>query len=215
MVRRESVTRAFKRPVLQPSHEFEWIIGSDEPGAAHHLAHETSWALLDRVRSVADPQVVDRVVRVASGPGIDDVAELWAGESTHSLAGVLWRLYLLRRVVESDPEGAADMFRRGSSMAVTIDPVVAGAAEPVGPETVAALCDTILRGAFTGDLAAVLDRAVSYCKLMSLGAADLADSRDEHHDADAGELTTRALRYATLAEELASGASRWRLGTLM
>lgn len=208
------MTREFDRPSLQPTRDFDWIIGSDEPGAAHRLAQETSWALLDRVRRVADPEVVERVVGLASGSGLGDIAELWARESTHSLAGVLWRLYLLRRVVASDPAGAADLFRRGSAAASTIDPVVAGAAEPVTPDSIAGLCDTILRGAFTGDLAGALDRAASYCRIMALGAADLADTRDVHDDEHAAQLTTRALRYSKIAEELHAGARRWRDGTL-
>ncbi len=200
--------------MLQPSSSFDWIIGSDEPGAAHRLAQETSWALLDRVRSVADPEVVDRVVGLASGHGLDDIAELWAREGTHSLAGVLWRLYLLRRVVSADPEGSADLFKRGAAVAVTIDPVIAGAAEPVTPASIAELCDTILRGAFAGDLAGALDRAASYCRIMALGSADLADTRDTHDDTHAKQLTSRALRYSTLAQELHAGARRWRDGTL-
>ncbi|PRI11621.1 hypothetical protein [Leucobacter massiliensis] len=208
------MTREHPRPLLQPTDDFDWIIGSDEPGAAQRLAQETSWALLDRVREGADPAVVDRVVGLASGSGIDDIAELWAGESTHSLAGVLWRLYLLRRVVAGDAEGSAELFRRGVAVAVTIDPVVAGVAEPVTPLGIAELCDTILRGAFTGDLGDALDRAASYCRIMSLGSADLADARDELDDAHAAHLTTRALRYQTLAQELHAGARRWRDGTL-
>ncbi|EYT56435.1 hypothetical protein H490_0100705, partial [Leucobacter sp. UCD-THU] len=117
------MTRDHQRPVLQPTADFDWIIGSDEPGASHRIAQQTSWALLDRVRTGADPSVVERVVGLAStGPGIDDIAELWAREGTHSLAGVLWRLYLLRRVVAGDAEGSADLFRRGSAAALTIDP---------------------------------------------------------------------------------------------
>ena len=208
------MSRDHQRPVLQPTFTFDWIIGSDEPGAAQRLAQETSWALLDRVRRVADPEVVERVVGLASGPGLDDIAELWSGESAHSLAGVLWRLYLLRRVVEADPDGAADQFRRGTSVARTIDPIVAGAAEPVTPASIAHVCDTILRGVFAGDLGGALDRAASYCRLMSLGAADLADSRDAHDDAHAAELTTRALRYSSFANDLHAGARRWRDGTL-
>ena len=208
------MTREYRRPVLQPSASFDWIIGSDEPGAAHRLAQETSWALLDRVRSGADPEVVERVVGLAAGSGLDDIAELWAREGTHSLAGILWRLYLLRRVVAADPEASADLFRRGASAAATIDPVVAGAAEPVTPESIAGLCETILRGVFAGDLAVALDRAASYCRVMALGAADLADTRDVHDDARAGELTTRALRYSAVAQELHAGARRWRDGTL-
>ncbi|MBK0419944.1 hypothetical protein JD276_12980 [Leucobacter sp. CSA1] len=206
--------RDHQRPVLLPTADFDWIIGSDEPGAAHRIAQETSWALLDRVRSVADPAVVERVVGLAANDGIDDIAELWATAGPHSLAGMLWRLYLLRRVAAVDAEGTADMFRRGAEAAVTIDPVVAGAAEPVTPDSIVALCDTILRGVYAGDLASALDRAASYCRLMALGAASLADSRDEHDDAHAAELTTRALRYSAFANELHAGARRWREGSL-
>ena len=101
------MTGQHHRPVLQPSSSFDWIIGSDEAGAAQRLAQETSWALLDRVRSVADHEVVERVVGLASGEGIDDIAELWADSSAHSLAGQLWRIYLLRRITHADPEGTA------------------------------------------------------------------------------------------------------------
>ncbi len=211
---RSGVTREYLRPVLQPSYSFDWMIGADEAGAAHRLAQETSWALLDRVRGGGDPAVVERVVAVAAGEGIHDIAELWAGQTAHSLAGVLWRLYLLRRVVEADPEGAADQFRRGAAAAPTIDPIVAGAAEPVTPVSIVELCDTILRGVFAGDLATALERAASYCRVMALGAADLADTRDTHDDVHAATLTTRALRYSTLSQDLHAGARRWRDGTL-
>ncbi|MGJ0202780.1 hypothetical protein [Leucobacter sp. gxy201] len=208
------MAREHQRPVTQPSSSFDWIIGDDGPAAAQKLARETSWALLDRVRGVADPEVVERVVGLASGAGIDDIAELWAREGMHSLAGALWRLYLLRRVVAADPDGAADLFRRGVGAAATIDPIVAGAAEPVTPNSIAELCDTILRGVFSGDLGGALERAASYCRVMSLGAADLADARDAHDDDHAALLTKRALRYSTLATELNVGARRWRDGTL-
>ena len=206
--------RNFMRPVLQPSAKFDWLIGSDEPGASHRLAQETSWALLDRVRNVADPGVVERVLGLAAGPGIDDIAELWSGAGAHSLAGMLWRIYLLRRIVHADPEGTADLFRAGQAVSVTIDTVVAGAAEPVNPESIAELCDTLLRGVFVGDLALALERAASYCRLMSLGAAAIADDRDQIDDDHAALLTTRALRYDTFADELHAGARRWRDGTL-
>lgn len=203
-----------RRPVLQPSSRFDWIIGNDEAGAAQRLAQETSWALLDRVRSVADKEVVERVVNLASSEGIDDIAELWAESNAHSLAGQLWRIYLLRRIVHADPEGTAELFRYGQAASVTIDPVVAGVADPIAPESIAALCDTILRGIFSGDLAIALERAASYCRVMSLGAAAIADERDQLDDEHASELTTRALRYSAFASELHAGARRWRDGTL-
>lgn len=200
--------------MLQPSARFDFLVGTDEPGAASRVAQETSWALLDRVRGVADPVIVDRVVGLASGGGIDDIAELWAREGEHSLAGVLWRLYLLRRAVAADSEGSADLFRRGLAVAQTIDPVVAGVAEPVTPESIATLCDTILRGAFLGELDVALERASSYCRVMSLGSADMADARDSLDDEHAAHLTSRALRYSAFGHELHGAARRWRDGTL-
>lgn len=212
------MTAEYRRPVTQPSATFDWIIGSDDAGASHRLAQETSWALLDRVRSVtdreADHEVVERVITLAASHGIDDIAELWAASSAHSLAGQLWRIYLLHRIVATDPHGTADLFRAGISVARTIDPLVAGVAEPIEPESIAALCDTILRGVFTGDLAVALERASSYCRIMALGAAEIADERDSIDDGHAAELTTRALRYTSFAEDLRAGARRWRNGTL-
>ena len=154
------------------------------------------------------------MLKAAEGAGIDDIAELWASAGAHSLAGVLWRIYLLRRIVDADPEGTAELFRAGQAASVTIDPVVAGAAEPVNPESIAALCDTLLRGVFTGDLAVALERAASYCRVMSLGAVAVADDRDHVDEAHAAELTTRGLRYSTFAAELHAGARRWRDGTI-
>lgn len=208
------MSQEFRRPVLQPSTQFDWVIGSDEAGAAHRLAQETSWAMLDRVRRVADPQVVERVVALAGGEGIDDIAELWADASAHSLAGQLWRIYLLQRVAEADPEGSAELFRLGYSTMTTIDPIVAGVSEPVTPDAVLTLCATILRGVFSGDLALALERAASYCRVMSHGATALADEREPYSTEHASELTTRALRYAQFAEDLRGGARRWRDGTL-
>lgn len=209
------MSREYMRPVLQPSAQFDWIIGSDDPGTVSRLAQETSWALLDRVRHVADPAVVERVVTLAAGEdGIDDIAELWSSEGEHSLAGVLWRLYLLRRAVAVDDAGSADLFRRGIAAAETIDPVVAGASDPVTPDSISRLCETILRGAFLGDLGVALERAASYCRVMALGSADLADTRDSLDHEHAAHLTSRALRYSTMAHELHAGARRWRDGTL-
>lgn len=208
------MTTEHHRPVLQPTTAFDWIIGSDDAGASQRLAQETSWALLDRVRRVADPEVVERVVNLAATEGIDDIAELWADSSAHTLAGQLWRIYLLRRIVHADPGGTAELFRHGQAASVTIDPVVAGVADPISPDSIAALCETILRGVFNGDLAVALERAASYCRVMALGATHIADERDLVDEEHAGELTTRALRYSSIAAELHAGARRWRDGTL-
>lgn len=209
-----TVTRDYQRPLLQPSDRFDWVIGSDEPAAAHRIAHDTAWALLDRVRGGTDPEVVERVLAHARGEGIADFAELWARESPHTLAGALWRLSLLRRVIEVDALGTAELFARGQVLAQTADPVVAGAEEPITPHSVGALCDTILRGVFVGDFAIALERAAAACRIISLGAADLADDRDAIDGEHASALTKRALRFSELADDLHAGARRWNDGSL-
>ncbi|MBC9943799.1 hypothetical protein ICL81_04565 [Leucobacter sp. cx-328] len=208
------MSRDFQKPMVQPNHAFNWVIGAEDPSIENQLAHDTSWALLHRVRQTADPVVIARVLEIAAGDGISDLAELWSKQSTHTLAGVLWRLFLLRRVVASNAEMTAELFRRGSARIGTIDTAVAGAMEPVTPETITDLCDTILTGAFVGDLGDALDRAVAYAKIMSMGSADLADSLDTDRPAEASKLTARALRYASIGAELAAGSERWRFGEL-
>lgn len=202
------------KPVLRASAHFEWVQGSDDPEVAHRLAHDTAWALLDRVRHVADSRLVERVISVADTDAIDDIAELWADASEQSLAGMLWRLYLIRQVVRTHPEETTTLFRAGFEHAKSIDPVVVGLAAPAQPESMRALTDEILRGVFSADLANALERASAFCNLMSLGCAAEADSRENFDSSHATELTTRALRYSMFANELGAGARLWRAGRL-
>lgn len=208
------MTGEHKRPVLRSSDHFEWVQGSADPEAIHQLTHDTAWALLDRVRHVADEDLVERVISVADAGAIDDIAELWSDASAQSLAGMLWRLYLIRQVVRNDSTETTHTFRQGYDRARTIDPVIVGVAAPADPEAIRALADEILRGVFAADLADALSRASAFCNIMSLGCTALADDREHTDAAHATELTKRALRYSTFAEDFAAGAKLWRSGSL-
>ena len=202
------------RPVLRASEHFEWVQGSQDPAVLHRLTHETAWALLDRVRHVADPELVDRVISIADTSALDDIAELWSDASAQSLAGVLWRLYLIRQVVRTNPTETTHSFRVGFEQAKTIDPVVVGVAAPVQPDAMLALADEILRGVFAQDFEDALTRASAFSNIMSIGCTALANDR-EHTDAvHAHELTKRALRYSRFAEDFASAAKLWHSGSL-
>lgn len=206
---------AYPRPVLQPGYQFDWLIGADDPGDSHRIAQETSWALLDRVRSHDDPVLVERVIAAADTELIDDIAELWSAAGSDTLAGVLWRLYLLRKIARGDAPGAAHLYQRGVEALHTIDPVIAGIAVPAEPEAILGLVDAILRGVFAGDLADALERAAAYSRLIGAGAADLADAEDRAGAAHRGaEHTTRAHHYVALADDLRAAAHRWRHGSL-
>lgn len=204
----------FKRPIFRNSAHFDWIEGSADPAVAHRITHDTAWALLSRVRREVDAETVQRVINLVDTEGIDDIAELWSEASSRSLAGVLWRLYLIRRVVVTNPSETALTFRLGFNEARTIDPVLVGVASPAEPEAMAALVDEILHGVFTSDFVDALHRASAFCSILSLGFTSVADSRDNVDERHASEMTQRALRYSTFAEDFKVATKMWESGTL-
>lgn len=204
----------FHRPVRMPAEHFDFIKGGEDPAVIVRSAHETAQALVSRVRADPDPEVVERLVAFAEREGIDAVAELWSRAAALSLPGALWRLYLLREMVRRDAEQVSLAFGRGAARLPGIDPVVAGAPDPAGPEELMALADEILRGVFEGDLAIALDRAAAFCRVTADGSLDLADDADGTAPDRAGVLTRRASRLATLADELSASARLQRDGAL-
>lgn len=204
----------FHRPVRMPAEHFDFIKGGEDPAVLVRSAHETAQALVSRVRAHPDPEVVDRLVSFAEREGIDAVAELWSRAAALSLPGALWRLYLLREMVRRDADLVSLAFNRGAERLRSIDPVVAGAPTPAGPEEIMALADLILRGVFEGDLALALDRAAAFARVTADGSLDLADDADATEPARADLLTKRAARLSTLAEELSLSARLQRDGAL-
>jgi hypothetical protein len=120
----------------------------------------------------------------------------------------------VRVMIRQDPEGVALLFQRGTEVLSTIDAVVAGAPTPAGPQEVTDLADRILRGLFEGDFAIALERAAAFCRVESAGASSIADDQDAASPERASELTTRALRLTTTADELTWCARMLRGGTL-
>lgn len=197
------------RPVRLPSSAFDVYTGAPDPAETSRAAHETAAALLHRARGTSDPQVVSRLVRYADEYGIDDLAELWSAASAVSLPGALWRLYLIRQLTTKDAETTAYCFRRGVEVDRSISRVVAGAVTPTGPVEIVQLCDTILRGAFTGDAGVALERAAAFCRIMSQGAVALAESSDSTGEQESDAWIRRAARYLELAGDLHAAALRW------
>ena len=204
----------FHRPAHFGGGEFEAFAGGEDPAAVMRVAHESARALLARARHSEDPAVLERLVRFTDENGIDALAELWARSIPHSLPGALWRIYLVRAMIHQDPASAAIMFQRGTEVLSTIDPVVAGAPTPAGPQEVDELADRILRGLFEGDFAIALDRAAAFCRVAAAGASSIADDQEAVAPDRARELTTRALRLTTTAEELTACARMARADTL-
>ena len=166
------------------------------------------------MRAEPTDEVVGRLLAYSDDHGIDAIAELWAQSPARTLPGTLWRLYLLQLMIHDDPQTAALLYDRGRQASVTVDPVVAGAPNPAGPDELVTLVDTILRGLFTGDFAVALDRAAAFCRVQSSGATHLADDYEGTESDRASALTTRALRLSTYAGDLTSCAALWRRDSL-
>ncbi|WP_165065867.1 DNA-directed RNA polymerase subunit beta [Marisediminicola senii] len=208
------MTDEFHKPTKFSGAKFEGMMGGEDPAQISRIAHETAQALMARVKTSADPGVVDRLVAFTDEHGIDAIAELWSPASPHSLPGALWRIYLLRALVRQDATGTSFLYVRGTEIAPTIDPVVAGATSPTGPEEITQLADQILRGLFTGDFAIALERASAFCRITAAGAAYIADDVEFTDDQRATDLTRKGLRLSTTAEELTACARLWRNGSL-
>jgi hypothetical protein len=187
--------------------------GASDPAQVSEVAHETAAVLVGTGRAAHDPEVTSRLVGLVEELGLSTVAELWADRPARSLPGALWRLYCLQEWVRRDPVGAAGDYSAGIRFA-DVSRVVAGLAEPPGPDELKALTDAILRGVFDGDLAIALERAAAFCRVVSAGRANRADDSDAHDPLGASSQTRRAAAMLTTAEDLEICARLWRAGNL-
>lgn len=204
----------FHKPTQYSGDKFDTYEGGDDPAQVLRVAHDTAHLLVNRARETDDPAVIDRLVAYTDEHGIDALAELWARSSPRSLAGALWRIYLMRVLIRQDPPGTSYLYQRGTEVLGTIDAAVAGAPMPTGPEEIIDLADQILRGLFRGDFGTALDRAAAFCRITSAGATSVADDSELSNPERATELTTRALRLSQTAEEFAGSARLYRSGSL-
>lgn len=204
----------FHRPVRRPTAAFDNLVAQADPAEQARVAHATASALLERARTDITGESAERMIAFAAERGIDDIAELWANAPARSLPGALWRLYLLQVSIRDDAGMTALLYERGRVELRSADAVIAGAPAPASPEELAALVDTILRGVFRGDFAVALERAASYCRVQAAGAVHLAGDYENTEPGRAGELTRRALRLSTYADDLSASAVAWRRGTL-
>ncbi|MET0839806.1 MAG: hypothetical protein ABWY19_13550, partial [Marmoricola sp.] len=160
----------------------------------------------------ADEALVARVVHLADSEGLETLAELWSGAAADSLAGALWRLYLLRSWVYADPQTAALEFDRGRHH-VPVAEVISGVVEPPGPDEVRALVDQVLSGVVTGDFADTLFRAAAFARVAAAGRVhDEPLEAPDHPTSYATDVS--ASRLLTLADQLERAARLALAGSL-
>jgi hypothetical protein len=168
--------RPHHRP-LAPGSQFFAGIESERPDPLRvaEAADRAAQAIVRRAHESGDSAIADRVLHLADTEGIEAIAEVWADRPADTIAGCLWRLYLLRSWVYADPVGVAREFEAGRARAA-VDGVVAGVADPPGPDELRAMVDQVLRGIAASDFADVLLRAAAFARVVATGRAELPES---------------------------------------
>jgi hypothetical protein len=170
--------RAHHRPAVPGSHHFEARSSGVDPAELREAADRTATLLVRGARDSGDDAVAERLLHLADTEGIETIAEVWSASPGDSLAGCLWRLFLLRSWVYADPTAVAHQFEAGRA-AATVARVVAGVAEPPGPDELKSMIDQVLRGIAQGDFADVLFRASAFARVVATGRAGLASSSQQ------------------------------------
>ena len=196
--------RRHHRPALPGAAHFHAIPTAEDPALRTEAADRAATLLVRGARDHADEQVIERVVALADTEGLETLADLWAGSPADSLAGSLWRLYLLRAWVYAAPEAAAREFDAGRRRS-PVHEVVAGVVDPPGPDEVRHLTDQVLRGVARGDFADTLWRAAAVARVVAAGRADGGPS-DDPTGRTAYRADLSAARLLTLAEQLEHAA---------
>ncbi len=186
------------KPATPGAGYFEAIEGGADPMLVREAADRAATLLVRGAHDSDDAGIADRVLHLAETEGLETLAELWSGSAADSLAGSLWRLYLLRSWVYADPVGAAREYDAGQAHA-QVARVVAGVADPPGPDELRAMVDEVLRGIAEREYADVLLRAAAFARVVAAGRASLPHPPD-------GPSTAETARMLTLAEQLEHAA---------
>jgi hypothetical protein len=173
---------------------FAQIVGGEDPARVREAADRAANLLVRGARTTDDPEIAERVLHLAETEGIETIAELWSGSPADSLAGCLWRLFVLRSWVYADPVAVAREFDAGRRTA-QVAGVVAGVADPPGPVELRTMVDEVLRGIAVSDFADVLFRAAAFARVVATGRATLEESTEKH-------ATENVARMLLLAEQL-------------
>jgi hypothetical protein len=190
------------RPLLPGAGHFEAITEDVDPATRAEAADRCATLLVRGAHDTDDEGVVARVVHLADTQGLDSLADLWCGSPADSLAGCLWRLYLLRAWVHADPVAAAREFEAGRAH-TPVHEVVAGVVDPPGPGEVRQLTDLVMRGVVQGDFADTLFRAAAFARVVAAGRAHVGAS----HASTPYDSDLSASRLVTMAEQLEHAAT--------
>lgn len=164
--------RRHHKPVPREAAFFDEQTEGTDPALVTEAAERAAVLLVRGAHDSDDSAVAERVVHLADVEGIEAIAQLWSHAAADSLAGCLWRLYLLRSWVYAEPVAAAQQFDAGRGRA-EFARVVAGVADPPDPDGLRRMVDEVLRGIAEGEFVDVLFRASAFARVVAAGRAAL------------------------------------------
>jgi hypothetical protein len=186
------MSRDHHRPLALGAAYFESVADGPAPDEIREIADRTATVLVRGARAEGDADLAERVVHLADTEGMETLADMWSSSTADSLAGALWRLYVIREWIHADPGRASRSFEAGKSTA-QVARAVAGVADPPNPDAMCTVIDDVLRGIVSSDFADVLWRASAVLQVLGAGRA-LTES---------GSSSVReSARMITLADEL-------------
>lgn len=170
--------RIHHRPMTPGDGFFADIVGGADPAKIREAGDLAATILVRGARGSEDPRIAERIVHLAETEGLETLAEVWSGAPSDTLAGSLWRLFLLRSWVYAAPERVAADYEAGQRRA-DVARVVAGVADPPGPDELRRMVDDVLRGIARGDYAVTLFRAAAFARIVAAGRAALGEATHE------------------------------------
>lgn len=182
--------RPHHRPMTPGGGFFAEIAGGADPAQLREAGDLAATILVRGAREEHDPGLAERIVHLADSEGLETLAEVWSGAPADTLAGSLWRLFLLRSWVHAAPRRVAHEYDAGQRRA-EVARVVAGVADPPGPDELRAMVDDVLRGIAGGDFAVTLLRAAAFARIVAAGRAALGEASHEE-----------IVRMLTMSEQL-------------
>ena len=187
----------FHRPALPGPKAFRDVVGTPDHAEATAAGHRIAHLLVRGTDGAADEALVERVVHLVDTEGLGTLADLWAACPADTVAGCLWRLYLVHTWVHRQPDQASREYAAGVAHA-PVQNALAGVVEPPTPDDVVRLVDAVLRGVVRSDFDVTLDRAAAFAHVAAVGRGQL-ENGDPMSAARLFDLA-RQLRHAAVIE---------------
>ncbi|MEZ7897950.1 MAG: hypothetical protein QMB98_03970 [Flaviflexus sp.] len=190
-----------RRPAQIDPEQVEYLTGEPDPAYSSELAHVSAQALVPtKTRQNIDDDVRERVLDLISNEGIDLVAEAWVRAPSDTLAGVMWRGYLLSEWIRREP---ADVQRRYAASAAMHEAEEKKEILVSSPETIRARWVSVFDGLGADDFDSLLLDSARFAAF--LGDLDPVWIASDNH-ALATKVTRRNEALLETAKELALGA---------